>query len=352
MLGLLRSLWGNPAHDASPLGQANERHAPAAPPEEVSIDDRHFAVAAHLRVDNGLPHLEWRAARAWVEAQPKERQPAAWAACERAWLEHLRYALGAAYRIDEHRDACILSALDERRARAALHYVDATSRRVQQVLDGIAHVPEWGQDILLIFADEETYYRYIAHFYPESDGEYAFSSGIHLDAGCAHFATVEADFDAIEPVIAHEMAHGCVAHLPLPAWLNEGIATNVEQRLAPRARGARSPLEMRDSHRAFWDAARLQEFWSGSSFLRADEGCMLSYDMARAMVEQMSKDWESFRDFVLAADVGDAGRAAAQARFGVDLGRFVGAMLGLSPDAGDLGPSPSSWIAAPERGGF
>ena len=30
----------------------------------------------------------------------------------------------------------------------------------------------------------------------------------------------------------HEMTHGSVAHLPLPLWLNEGLAVNTERRLA------------------------------------------------------------------------------------------------------------------------
>jgi hypothetical protein len=68
---------------------------------------------------------------------------------------------------------------------------------------------------------------------------------------------------------------------------------------------------MHQKHLEFWGEPEIQEFWSGKSFLRSDEGSMLSYDLARIIVEQMAKDWETFRDFVLAADRADSGSAAA-----------------------------------------
>ena len=43
---------------------------------------------------------------------------------------------------------------------------------------------------------------------------------------------------------------------------------------------------MHAKQRAFWDDARIQEFWSGASFLRADDRSMLSYDLARILVAE------------------------------------------------------------------
>ena len=213
----------------------------------------------------------------------------------------------------------LLSSLDANVARAALDFIGKTRQRILRVLDGVAQVVEWGSDILIVFDDDDRYYEYVSRYYPETGG-FAFSSGMHIDHGCSHFVTMKADLLAIQPVIAHEMTHGCVAHLPLPAWLNEGIAVNTEQRLCPPPPPLFTPRQMHEKHLRFWGAEEIQQFWSGKSFLRDDEGNLLSYDLARIIVDQFSSDWEAFRPFVLAANVADAGAAAAREFLDVELG--------------------------------
>jgi hypothetical protein len=218
------------------------------------------------------------------------------------------------------------------------------------VLDGIAQVPDWGKDILVVFDDDDAYYRYVSHVYT-SGGEFAASSGMYINAGCGHFATVKSDLRAIEPVIAHEMTHGCVGHLPIPAWLNEGLAVNTEQRLSPTGAPALTPQQMHAKHRAFWGDAEIQEFWSGKSFLRTDDGNMLSYDLARILVSQFSTDWPSFRAFVLSANLADSAAVAAVEHLHLDLGAAVSAILEREPAHG-WAPDPATWHEAPEHGAF
>lgn len=146
---------------------------------------------------------------------------------------------------------------------------------------------------------------------------------MHISHGCSHFVTMKADLLAIQPVIAHEMTHGCVGHLPLPAWLNEGIAVNTEQRLCPPPAPLYTPQQMHEKHVRFWGEEEIQQFWSGKSFLRDDEGNMLSYDLARIIVDQFSSDWEQFRRFAQAAHMADGGAAAAQEHLGIELGRVA-----------------------------
>lgn len=326
--------------------------ATARPPETLAAAGAEpFDIARHLTRTNDLPLLDWDAARAWVDAIPEESERArAWGACERAWLEHLRAALGPAYHLRQQGSALLLSTLEARTADATLSYVNRTVKRIVQVLDGIAHVPEWGHHILIVFDDEDTYYRYVALYYPEG-GEFARSSGMYLGDGCGHFVTVKADLHGIEPVIAHELTHACLDHLSIPAWLNEGIAVNTERRLCPPARPMLTPQQMHDRHRRFWGPAQIQQFWSGRSFLRADEGNELSYDLARIMVEQLAADWEPFRRFAHSADLADAGQAAAAEHLGLRLEAVVTALL-EKPDSPDWAPNPAQWENAPERGAF
>ncbi len=336
--------------DACPLVEL-----PATPPssiEAVGVDA--FNVTSHFRDANGFPVLDWDAAQQWVQRIPDEHaQDAAWAACEMAWLEHLRAKLGSGYSLLVRDDVALLSSLEANVADATIGYVGKTRERIVRLLDGIAQVPEWGYDILLVFDDEDAYYRYVAHYYPEA-GEFAASGGMYIHHGCSHFVTVKAELRAIEPVIAHELTHGCLGHLPIPAWLNEGLAVNMERRLSPSPSGVystSSPQQMQARHRKFWKAQEIQEFWSGKSFLRADEGNELSYDLARIMVSQFSRDWENFRLFVLEARGEDGGAAAAQRHLGIELGHVACALLERELDP-DFKPDSSAWDGAPERGAF
>jgi hypothetical protein len=351
VLKLLRSLVSG-----KPVAESRPPVAFAAPPTSVvaeGVDD--FNVTLNLIDANGLPVLDWSAAQQWVESIPgSQAQAAAWASCEQAWLENLRAALGSSYSLVVKDEVALLSSLEANVAVATIAFVAKMRQRIVRVLDGVAHVPEWGNDILVVFDEDDAYYRYVAHYYPEA-GDFAASGGMFIHHGCGHFVTVKADLRAIEPVIAHELTHACLSHLPIPAWLNEGLAVNTEQRLCPPPSGAfsgsTSPHQMQSRHRKFWKSQEIQEFWSGKSFLRADEGNELSYDLARIMVSQFASNWERFRSFALEANGEDGGAAAARSHLGIELGRVACALLEQEPDP-SFEPSPSTWSGAPERGAF
>jgi hypothetical protein len=332
----------------------NERVHVAEPPDAVEVAGRRFVVAECLSYTEGLPHLDWNAVSEWVAAFPDDAQrDHAWGLCERAWLDHLRAALGAGHKVRESGTTLLLCSLEERTAKAALDFVAQTEQRVLRVLDGIATSGGWGHDIVVLFDDQETYYRYVSHHYPHA-GEFALSGGMFIHAGCAHFVAVKGELHALEPVIAHETTHALLSHLPIPAWLNEGLAVNTEHRLCPAAHDPRSrpsAMQMHLRHKAFWGPHEMQQFWSGQSFLRSDQGNELSYDFARILVEQFAADWEPFVRFACSARLDDAGAQAAEQELRIDLGEAVAAVL-ERPSAEGLAPLPQAWAAAPERGGF
>lgn len=82
-------------------------------------------------------------------------------------------------------------------------------------------------------------------------------------------------------------------------------------------------------HLKFWNAERIQEFWSGASFDRTDDGNLLSYDLARIVVEQLAKEWDSFARFVASASREDAGASAALSHLGIRLGSCAAALLAI-----------------------
>lgn len=346
MLDLIRSLVAGGASDRLHVASVNERE----PPAFIDAEGAHRFVLP-ISHHNGFPILDWDAANAWVDSLPtNEKRAAAWIKLERAWLVHMQASLGSSYNLQETEDAFLLSSLRPSIATATLSFVSRTLRRVVQILDGIADVPEFGKDILLVFDDSETYYRYAAHYY-QADGEFSTSGGMFINAGCGHFATFNSDLQTLEPVIAHELTHSCVSHLPIPAWLNEGLAVNTEQRICPPGSPMYTPLQMHAKHLAFWGESEIQEFWIGKSFLRTDDGNMLSYDLARILISQMSEDWQGFRAFVLNADRVDAGASAAAEHLHLDLGIAVASILERESSEG-YAPNPESWRGEPERGAF
>lgn len=286
-----------------------------------------FDMKAHLSMSEDLPELAWDAVYDWLESTDDEALKAqAWGKVEYAWLAHMREALGHDYRLTESDQTIVLSSLAPSTANAMLAFMERTHKRILQILDGVAQLPTWGKDILIVFDDDDTYYRYASRYYPDA-GEFAFSSGMHINSGCGHYITMKADLSSIEPVIAHEATHGCLSHLPLPLWLNEGLAVNMEARLTGRRPGEWTPEQMHHKHLNFWGTKEVQQFWSGESFQRADDGNRLSYDLARILVEQFSTDWNSFKSFVLAAHARDAGAEAARVHLGTDLGAAVCSLM-------------------------
>jgi hypothetical protein len=321
-------------------GPKSEKREPA--PEWVAVKGGdEFALAKHITVHEGYPIVDWEKVRAWVDAlEPEARRAEAWTACERAWLLHFRDALGRDFRLDEAGSAALVSSLAPNVAAATLAFMARTVRRIGAVLAGIVELAPWGKDILVVFNDEESYYRYVSHYYPDK-GEFAFSGGMHLNSGCGHFVTVKRELRELEATIVHEMTHACLEHLPLPLWLNEGLAVNTERRLAGTPAASFGAAEkLHEQLRRFWSAVGIQQFWSGESFHRPDSQS-LSYELARIIVEQLAGDWASFSRFVLRAERADAGAAAARECLGLDLGAAVTVLLERE--------TPRSWSPDPSR---
>lgn len=312
-------------------------------PAALEAGEAHLDLKPHVYLDDGgFSRLDWEAVRTWVEHLDSPLRAMAWAQAEIAWLLRLRNDLGAAYRLEIQNGAALVSSLDTNVARSALDFMFRSRHRIFSIFDGIANPTEWGHDILLVFEDDETYYRYLSHFYRE-DGEFASSGGMFIDDGCSHFVAVKSDLSIFESVIVHEMTHACLSHLPLPVWIHEGLAVNTERMLSPPFEPeAITARQMHEKHLAFWTAARIQEFWSGKSWLRPDDGNLLSYDLARILISNFSEDWAKFKQFLLKAQSSDSGYAAAVEYLGVDLGAAVCAVLGMEPDP-EWSPLPSAW---------
>jgi len=307
-----------------------------------------FEVRAHLLNGNGFPILDWHALERWAatDAATPLRQ-AAIQHGRRAWLLAMRDTL-AGSNLLETPEAWVLSSYEPRLARTVAAYVSAARKRITRVLDGIAVFPPGEKTIFIAFESQRTYYRYVANYYPE-DGEFSFSGGMFINDRCPHFVTVKDELWRLEPVIAHELTHSALAHLKLPLWLDEGIAVTTEDHVASKYdRPHREHLEKLAKHLNFWNAERLQEFWTGESFQRTDDGNELSYDLARNIVGLLGREWRSFTRFATHARRADGGAAAARAELNLDLGELAAAALNVKPQPG-WGPDPAAWMKTPRQ---
>ncbi len=349
MLKAIRSLFSDSSQDAA-------RHKSidvfeGLPTEIASAGTSPFPLAATLVRIHDLPTPDWERFDSWLTALANEdARNLAWNECELAWLLHLANALGSSYRVSRRDSFLVLSSLAGRPLTTLLDFMSRVSSRIGRTLEGIAKAPSYGYTILIVVDDEDSYYRYVSRYYPD-DGEFSFSGGMHINQGCSHFVTTKSELAILEPVIVHEMTHGYLSHLAIPAWLNEGIAVNTEHRIAPPGRPLYTPTEMHQKHVEFWGEGEIQEFWSGASFLRTDDGNMLSYDLARTLVGLFSPDWGRFRDFVNNAHFSDAGAAAAAEHLGIHLGAAVCSILEYDPQL-TWDPQPASWPTPPETGAF
>lgn len=304
------------------------------------------------RTDTTLPIPDWNET---AKAEPSSGDSAAmdayWSNAARQWLERLKAHLGEPYAVGESPHFLMLSALDPRIERLTLEICERARKRILSTLRGIAGQREPGPHVVVAFSTEDEYYAYIDNYYTEP-GEYSYSGGMYLGEGYGHFVFPSDRTWTLEPTIAHELTHCLVSHLPLPAWLNEGMAMTMEKHLNPAYDNPRyapfSLQEMKEKHKAFWNADTIQEFWSGKAYVRPDDGSMLSYDLGEHLTRLISRDYKAFTAFANAASYEDAGMSAAHDALGVDLADCVVAVLGEGP----WQPQPSRWSDGVERGQF
>ena len=306
--------------DIPPLVRAASR-----PRSLTSVTDPAGWTLSFELVDD-LPRPEWEACSNQIFCELAEEQwHDAFVAAGHQWLDALGAALGERYRASESQNFLLLSALPDGEPERLLEFCEQALSTILARLDGIASDAGFGKHVLLAFADLETYYTYVSHFHGE--GEFGDSAGMFIPDSYHHIA-LHAARQSLHRTIAHELTHACVAHLPLPAWLNEGITQEVEDILLSQSLFLASP-ELTQRQKRYWLKHSLEAFWSGQAFLAADEGQELAYALSRIFVRNLTLDFpRTFPEFVRTAQACDAGQAAAIASFGRSLGQIAAEYLG------------------------
>ena len=250
------------------------------------------------------------------------------------WLEHLVAHRGAGARLRRGEQFHLVELPAGPDNEHVLRWAEQHRAEILRHLPGIAE-PMPLPLPLLLFAEVDDFVSYYADFTPDnSPDEIAGAGGMFINVGMPHIAA-PVNFDA-EAMLAHELTHACLSHLPLPLWLNEGFAVAMEQLLMRRPQ--QPTTEDLAEHRRTWDAETIQWFWSGRAF-RAIDTQRLAYQLAPLIARGLSRNYAKLQRFANAAHANDAGEAGSRAVYGRGIAELVVPVLGPGPWA----PAPDRW---------
>lgn len=296
-------------------------------------------MSEYLPTKEGFCRPDWHAISACIENKvPESERRCAWESTSRQWIEQLCREFAGGYRLYETPNFLIVTEAPERIARDACNSYEEALKHILSSLGGVALVPGFGKHVVLMFARLDEYYGYITYFYPE--GEHPMSGGVCLDGdGYVHFAFPTPDYFSYRTVLVHELTHGCLAHLPIPAWLNEALSMRMEE-VVCGSDIFRLDGELYDRHVAYWNADSIQSFWTGESWQIPGDSFELSYNLAQILWRKIEVDLGASHDqvvrFIAAAHANDSGEAACQSTFNTSLGDLVTDFLG----EGEWKPNP------------
>ena len=276
-----------------------------------------------IRIIEGFPQPQWSIVRHEMERRFSPEQKDAywyWAAVE--WLDLLRQTLGPAFHLDESPSFLLLTSKSPNDRRALARKSELALTRLRQHFGNAADKRGHGKYVIIRLEDEDSYYRYISAF--SREGEQATSGAVFIPRGYGHILLKQSHGE--DQILAHELTHCVLAPLPLPSWLNEGLAQLMEMITAGGSRA--QPPEIWDEHRRYWTKETIQDFWSGALFNKP-ESQKLSYSLAQILADILDTDHhERFPAFICHARREDAGQEAAKTHLGMTLGALAEIFLG------------------------
>lgn len=292
----------------------------------------------YLNTNNRLPHPNWELVYKHIDEHLSHLESDTfWVEVARQWLSKLSAALEGDYKNVESENFILLSAEGASYTSTFLKFLEHSRAQLLKALNGITSDHGYGKHVVIIVSDNDTYYDYISNYGPEA-GTYGLSSGMYINYGYGHFIFPHQEIDQAMPIAAHEMTHALLTHLPIPTWLNEGLAMNME-RLICNIPSPRLNRAMFEQHEEFWQETRIQEFWHGGSFSRPDVGQELSYHLAQILVNNLAENYDSFVSFANKANWQDGGENAIKEVFDISLGDMIYNFIG----DGEWSPQPGTW---------
>ena len=315
---------------------------------DMKLDDKKCltisdVIDKYIQVEDNFPRVDWQGITDVLEEETQNSDlniSEFWSMLVKAWLVQMSEYLDDAHGIYESEHFYILSSASDNHLNIFVKYLESVQSRIHRALPGIVQYNERGKFVVLLLDNIELYYSYISHYYPQN-GEFSMSSGVFLSGGYGHFVVPHNELDHVEAVAAHELTHAMLAHLPIPLWLNEGLAVNMESSITGYS-SYQLNSQKHNKHLGHWNEQTIQDFWSGESFQRAGDAVELSYHLAQLIVQSLAENYEVLQRFVNQADFIDGGESAAIEVFGGSLGAIIEQIYG----DGEWSPKPYLWSEA------
>jgi len=285
-----------------------------------------------LDVRDGFSRVDWQAMYDYAAKVGESHE--LWCDIADIWVSKIASEVRGDYVKSESDHFLFLSPKSSDENKIMLGFLEGARKRILSNLEGIAADEGLGKHVVFIFEDSEDYYRYVADCYEEGQ-LVTHSSGVYINRGYGHFAMTYIYMDEAKATLSHELTHALLAHLPIPLWLDEGLAVGMENLLS-HSRYTEMDIEMLTRHQQFWNHSRIEEFKSGKSFSRTDDGQELSYHLGEFAVNTMSKDYDSFTRFANLANWGDGGNAAIETVYGGNLDNMLLTLFAKQDDADDV----------------
>ncbi len=340
---------GRENHDDSVSCDGCGTDFPVPPPEPPDISPGQnlkpkyvdFAsLSDFISTAEGFPYPAWNKISKHIrENFPKNDWVDAFREAVVQWLEKLRTAFAPPYFLNESAGFFLVSNQVKNKRQELLQFAGKIRTQIQNQLRGVKFKETFGKQVILLFHELDDYYRYISHFYPE--GTHNLSWGVCIKAGYVHVAMPLLNGKNVRSTLVHELAHNALFTLPIPRWLDEGVA-RVFQDQSNRARGTGfdADMDMAERHRAYWTPENIQAFWSGKAF-NNPESVELSYSLANILMQLLASEKGDFKKFLQDARYSDGGAAAFAAAYRGSLGQIAGIFLGK----GDWDPKPQIILA-------
>ena len=255
----------------------------------------------------------------------------------RSWFNCMHKRVPS-FKISQSKNFFLLSSFDKKQEKRFLRFLEKTLSLIISTLEGIANDDGWGKHVVFAFDNQDDYYEYISQIYPD-EGSFSLSTGMYINRGYGHLSFPVQDMGINEVVAIHEMTHACLSHLPIPDWLNEGLAQILEGAYSDNFHFFELTEDDLRTHKEFWNYDYLQQFWSGVSF-RKPESSELSYDLALIITRRILSDFkDETKFFVNEANWSDGGNSAAKKYFRMPISHLVTSFV----DVEDTEPNPAYW---------
>ena len=291
---------------------------------ELSLKD----IPTAWRAGGWVPN--WSAIHLWLSKNlPQDEHSDAWWALTGSWLNNLQADLGSPYSTFASEHFRVLCPYAHKKATRHQKFLESARSRLARMLGSVAWLQGSGPHVVLFFYDSEEYLTYLANFGgPREEGG---SCGVFIRAGYHHIALHDDPIWRMEATLAHELTHNLLARLPIPAWLNEGLAQLAPEELGLTANQMKEIVQEQEQIRECWQRNNLKQFWSGRAFSLSDQRQKRAYQLAEVLTRillQSPQAKTGFANFVAEADQQDAGESAARQHLGSSLGDWVGQFLG------------------------